>query len=149
MDYWKLLTVLVAIFAVYIAYQQFRLQRERIKLDLFEKRFQVFAASRKLLSIILIDASLDLKDLFEYRGAVAEATFLFGEDITGYLEEIDKKALRMHSLHEKLNGIPPGEERSKIVEEKHEALRWLTDQLPELKRRFAPYLKFGSLRSWF
>ena len=117
LDYWKLLTVLLAVFAAYIAYQQFRLQREKFKLDLFEKRFQVFAASRKLLSIILQDARLELKDLFEYRGAVAEAAFLFGEDITTYLREIDKKALRMHSLHDKLKGISPGEERSKIVEE--------------------------------
>ena len=91
MDYWKLLTVLVAAFAVYIAYQQYRIQKERFKLDLFERRFEVFASTRRLLSIILRDAKFDLKDLFAYRADVAEATFSSDEDITNYLEKIYKE----------------------------------------------------------
>jgi hypothetical protein len=83
----ELLTVLVAGFAVYIAYQQYRLQREGFKLDLFEKRFAVFAASRNLLSIVLRDARINSDDLFEYRVAVSEATFLFDEDLSKYLEK--------------------------------------------------------------
>ncbi|MBI4190997.1 MAG: hypothetical protein HY525_10725 [Betaproteobacteria bacterium] len=47
MDFWKLLTLLVAVFATYVAYRQYALGRERFKLDLFEKRFAVFAATRR------------------------------------------------------------------------------------------------------
>ena len=58
LDYWKLFTVLVAIFVACVSFQQYRINREKFKLDLFEKRFAVFAATRKLLSIVLRDAKL-------------------------------------------------------------------------------------------
>ncbi|MGB7543654.1 MAG: hypothetical protein WBM28_16765 [Burkholderiales bacterium] len=141
-DVWKLLAVLLAGFAGYIAYQQFRLGREKFKLDLFEKRFSVFAATRKLLSIILTEANVSLEQLFEYRAAVAEATFLFESDITGYLEEIDKKAFRFRFTNEQMRIVPVVENRDKVVEENYVILGWLTDQLPLLKLKFAPYLKF-------
>ena len=86
-DFWKLVTVLIALFAAYVAYQQFRLGREKFKLDLFEKRFQVFAAARRLLSHVLTDANLELTTLFEYRAGIAEATFLFDDGLTTYLRE--------------------------------------------------------------
>jgi hypothetical protein len=88
-DYWKLTTLVLATFAAYVAYEQYRLGRERFKLELFEKRFGVFAAIRLLLSHIIRDGQLnDLKYVWEYRAAIGEAKFLFNEDITDYLEDI-------------------------------------------------------------
>ena len=141
-DVWKLLTVLLLGFAAYIAYQQFRLGREKFKLDLFEKRFAVFAATRRLLSIILTEANVSTAQIFEYRAAVAEATFLFDSDITDYLEEIDKKALHFRFTNEQMRVVPAVENRDKLVEDNYSLLGWLTDQLPMLKLKFAPYLKF-------
>lgn len=142
LGYWKLVTILVAVFVAYVSYRQYRIDREKFKLDLFEKRFTVFSAARKLLSIVLRGAKADLKDLFEYRAAVAEATFLFDEDITDYLDEIDKQFLRLHTTEAKLKGDLVAEERNKLIDENDKTLGWLIDQLPELKTRFSPYLKF-------
>jgi len=145
LDFWKLVTILVAAFAAYVAYQQFRLGREKFKLDLFEKRFSVFAGTRRLLSRILADGDIKLENFFEFRAAVAEATFLFGTDITVYLDEIDKKALRLNSLREEMRPLPVGDERTRLAGEISDTLGWLTGQLPELRVRFAPYMKF---RMW-
>jgi hypothetical protein len=144
-DIWKGLTALIAVALAYTAYQQYRIARERFKLELFEKRFSVFAATRTLLSHVLTNANVSMEQFFEFRRAVAEATFLFEADITNYLSEIDKKALYLHTTHELMSQRPPAENRQKIVEEHHQLLKWLTDQLPELKPKFAPYLKF---RAW-
>jgi hypothetical protein len=144
-DFWKLLTLLVAAFATYVAYRQYALGRERFKLDLFEKRFAVFAATRRLLSHVLHDADVSLEQLFEYRAGVAEATFLFDSDITDYLKSIDEKALRLRTIMETMKALPVGEARTKAAGEVSEATQWLTEQLPELKNRFSPYLKF---RTW-
>ena len=84
-DVWKGLTLLIGTGVGVVSYQQFRLAREKFKLDLFEKRFSVFAAARRLLTVVLSEANVTLPHLFEYRAAVAEATFLFGKDITDYL----------------------------------------------------------------
>ena len=141
-DIWKLLAILLAGFGGYIAYQQFRLGREKFKLDLFDKRFSVFAATRRLLSIILTEANVSLEQLFEYRASVAEATFLFDSDITDYLDEIDKKAFRFRFTREQIEVVPAVENRPKLVDEHHHIQTWLTDQLPILKVKFGPYLKF-------
>ena len=53
--------------------------REKSKLDLFEKRFSVYKAARKFLSIILRDAKIELADLFEYLGNTQDAVFLFDQ----------------------------------------------------------------------
>ena len=144
-EVWKGLTLLVGAGVVYVALQQFFLAREKFKLELFEKRFAIFAATRKLLSIILTEANLTLAQLFEYRAAVAEAAFLFDSDITNYLDEIDKKALRFHFTNDRIRQQPAVENYQQFVDENFQLLTWLTDELSQLKGRFAPYLKF---RAW-
>ena len=43
-----LLTPAVAVFGIFIAYRQWRLAQEKLKLDLFDKRFEVYEAAREL-----------------------------------------------------------------------------------------------------
>ncbi len=145
MDFWKLVTILIAAFATYVAYRQWALGREKFKLDLFEKRFAVFAATRRLLTHVLAATNVSLEQLFEYRAGIAEATFLFDEDITDYLTSIDDKALRLRTTMEIMAPLPVGDARTRAATEAGELVQWLTDQLPELKIRFARYLKF---RTW-
>jgi len=75
LDYWKVLTTfltfLVALFVALIGYQQYRINLEKFRLDLFEKRFSVFVATRKLLFIVQRETKAEYKDLFEFRASVA------------------------------------------------------------------------------
>jgi hypothetical protein len=142
LDFWKLVTVALAAFVAYVEYRQYRLGHEKLKLALFEKRFSVFAGARKLLSQILTGANVTLEQLFEYRASIAEASFLFGEELTDYLEKIYKKALDLRYLHEKMEPLPAGEERTKVAGEIRGTLEWLIEQLPRLKQEFSTYMKF-------
>lgn len=105
-------------------------------------RFAVFAATRRVLSDVLADAKFSTKQLFAYRGAIAEATFLFGSDITDYLDEIDHKLVRMIYTSGQIAVRPVVPNYQELMEEDAYLLEWLTDQLPELKSRFSPYMKF-------
>ncbi len=126
-----------------MAYQQFRLSREKFKLDLFEKRFAVFAEARTFLTHILHNPSLrTLEPLWEYRAAIGEASFLFDDDLTRYLEEIYKQGLKLHTDGETMEPLPTGPERTRLANELQQNRTWLTDQLPELRIRFTPYMKF-------
>ena len=88
-DVWKLLTLLIACGVAYVAYQQYLLGRAKFKLDLFEKRFAVFDATRKLLGAMASDGPGELEKVHEFRVAVTDAQFLFCSDVTDYLNEID------------------------------------------------------------
>lgn len=145
-DFWKGITALVAVVAAYLAWNQVRIAREKLKLDLFEKRFAVFAGTRRMLSLALQNANLTLQELFEFRAAIGERHFLYGDDVRTYLEEMDRQAVALHTYAEAVRQGGGGPQRQQHVERMHAALEYLTAQLPELAPRFAPYLKFeGSI----
>jgi len=121
--FWKLATMLVAVLATLVAYRQYVLGRERFKLDLFAKRFAVFAATRRVLTHVLRNADITLEQLFEYRSGVAEATFLFDDDITEYLNSIDEKALHLRTMQETMKPLSVGEARTKAAGEIAELLQ--------------------------
>jgi hypothetical protein len=145
-DYWKLTTFVLAAVAACVAYAHYRLSRERIKLELFEKRFKVFTGASLFLRRILEQGGLpDLEPLGEFRTAIEEAKFLFNEDITDYLDEIYRHAVSLHNTAKTSERLPVRSERSRLVDENAKTLAWLLDQLPELTVRFSPYLTF---RRW-
>lgn len=138
------LSVLVAALVAWIAYQQYRLAQERFKLDLFDKRFAVFEATRTFLRAIVTEAKLDLDELFRYRRETQDATFLFGPEIDCYLRSLADKALEMRAINEQFDPLPKGPERSALCAQKTKLLRELVDESTKLKDVFAPDLRLAS-----
>jgi len=141
-----LLTPVIAMFAVYIAYQQHKTARERLRLDLYNKRFSVYEALRDLLALIAREARVDLKHIFEFTGKTRDADFLFGAEVTGYIEEVRRRAIDFRYLSDKLGAdtLPAGPERDTIVEREHEHLEWFLGQFDIMQSMFRPYLRFGT-----
>jgi len=67
--------VLVAAAVAYIAYRQYSLAREKFKLDMFEKRFAVYKATQRFLTVILQDGKVDLEKLFDFRRDTQDLAF--------------------------------------------------------------------------
>jgi hypothetical protein len=137
--------VIVAIFVAVIQFRQYRTARAKFKLDLFEKRFQVFAGARRFLSTILRDAKTNLEDHSKYRAEIAEADFLFGADVNEFLKEIDRRSLNLWQCDKTREGVSDRDERVRLSKQVTEEVTWLIEQLPLLKPRFAPYMEF---RKW-
>jgi hypothetical protein len=136
------LTPLIAIIATYIAWQQWRANANKLRLDLFEKRYAVFDATRMFLSIILRDAKFEMKDFYEFRAGVSDSSFLFRNDVVEYLKKIDNEALKFKTRRDEYKDLPKGNERKRLVSEANEVFEWLINQLPELKNIFISYLGF-------
>jgi hypothetical protein len=51
-----LLTPTIAILGIYIAYQQWRTNKNRLKLELFDKRYEIFTNIKKFIANILTSA---------------------------------------------------------------------------------------------
>lgn len=98
-DYWKLTTVVLAGFGAHLAYQQHWLGREKFKLDLFEKRFAVFAGTRLFLTRpgSWMPGDCTISNRYGSTALIGAATFLFDDDITVYLEQIYKRAVSLHT----------------------------------------------------
>lgn len=83
---WTFATIAVVLFAALIALGQWLTARQKLVLDLFEKRFQVFMDLRRL-----VNEAVQLGKLTEpaaINEVLARSQFLFGEDINQPLREL-------------------------------------------------------------
>jgi hypothetical protein len=103
-------TFAIALFAAVIALGQWWTARQKLALDLFEKRFQVFLEVRKAAS-----EAFQLGKLVEpgmINETIARARFLFGDDVTEPLKKFHQLAIGLE-----LNEPSTGHKMSQAYEE--------------------------------
>lgn len=139
-----LLTPAIAIIATYIAWQQWRTNQQKLNLERYDRRLHVYEEVRKILSIISRDADVDYPDLIEFRTSVSEADFLFGPEISKYLDEIFERGLKLRRWNKQYRDStqekPEGYDHQKVVNGMDEELTWLTEQFGPAKEKFRKYL---------
>jgi len=136
-----LLSPLVAVIAATILYWQFRLEKRRFRMDLYDKRYPVYSATMQFLSSIAQDATVSQEELFKFLRNSKDKDLLFGNDVQEYLEKLYKKGVRLNYLKKKLEHEPVGEKRTKLVEEESDLVEWFINQFEESKTLFGVYLK--------
>ena len=107
---------------------------------------QVYEATRKFLSIILREARFEETQLFEFYAGTSDAEFLFDSAVVAYLEQLRKRAVHMRTAQRVYEHMPVGDERSRHVQNEHDDLVWLTDQLTAMSKVFSPYLAFSHVK---
>lgn len=90
-------TFLTAIVVAYIAVQQYILAKAKLKLDLFERRLKIFNALEVFLATIQ-KPDIGFSDLNNFHYETSESSFLFGDDVRDYLENVSKKAAQLHAV---------------------------------------------------
>ena len=139
-----LLTPLIAVITAYIAWQQWKTNQQKLKLEKYERRLHVYEEVKKILSIILRDANASTDDLLRFRTTVSEADFLFRSEIIEYIDEIYKRGLKLRRWNQKYRDYtqtkPESSDHNKVVEEMHNELTWLTEQFDPAKEKFRKYL---------
>ncbi len=142
-----LLTPLIAVIAVYIAWQQWKTNRQKLNLEKYDRRLHVYEEVRKILSIILRDAKVNQEELLKFRTSVSEADFLFGPEIPEYIDEIYKHGLNLWKWNQQYRDftqkVPDGYDHNKVVKEMHKELEWLREQYQPAKEKFKKYLNLS------
>ena len=139
-----LLTPVIAVVATYIAWQQWKTNRQKLVLDRYDRRLHVYEEVRKILSIILRDARASYDDLLKFRTAVSEADFLFGSEISAYIDEIYRRGVQLESWSLQYCDFtkqPPEDyDHQKVCDGMHSELTWFTKQFEPAKEKFKKYL---------
>ena len=143
-----LLTPTIAVIATYVAYQQWRVNKTRLDLDLYDRRLAIYKAVDVFYGEVGTEGTAKYPMVFQLRYATAEAPFLFPAEIERHLKEIYDKAMRIAALREQTYpasgepGLPVGDARSKACEEEGELVLWLLQNAKaESRKRFGKYLK--------
>ena len=107
----------------YIAWQQLQTARNKFRLDLFNRRFPVFEAAMKLVSIAVQKGDVSDEAQREFLIATKGVQFLFGQKLQDYCDTLAKEAVSLHVGY-KLIDLPPGDEPAKNAEHKKRIEAW-------------------------
>jgi hypothetical protein len=148
--FFSIATLFLSIAVVVIAWQQWRVAESKLRLDLFDRRYKVYDATRKFLSVIIREARFTNSDLFEFNAGTSDAQFLFKPDVAEYLAEIRRQALHLRTTRELLKKPRiTDDELARLAQAENDDLSWLGDQIIAMTKVFAPYLGFANVRSRF
>ena len=137
---------MIAILGVYIAYQQYRINKQRLRHETYKRRLAVYKCAQRYLSEIFRDGKTTFDRALQFNSEASESAFLFDKSVQNKIDKIFKKSLDMAATREEMypsdgsSGLPVGDERSKVARKHSELLRWHTEQLKETRPSFAKKL---------
>ena len=137
------LSLLVAALVGWVGVLQYRIAHERLKLDLWEKRYAIYKGAQKFLSLVMQEGTADMKELMGFFHDTQDAYFLFRPDMAEYLSSLYKRGVELRTMRKVYEPKDVGEERSRLCEKEARLLKELGDDLSQLKIRFGPYLKLA------
>ena len=129
----------IAFFGAYISYKQWQLGQYKLKHDLFERRWLIYAAAHDAIATSIHGSSSERLDTFKnLKVKILSAKFLFPIDIFNYLNEIADQIYKLKILEDSVGRVV--EDRSDVTK-KHEAVyKWLESQPTLLAEKLSPYL---------
>ncbi|WP_417375876.1 hypothetical protein [Gimesia maris] len=137
------LTPTIAIITTYIAIQQYKVNKQRLRHELYTKRLAIYKCLQSHLRSIISKANTSLEQNSFFTNETAEALFLFGRTVQQNVEEINKKSIDLYVLGVKLEVTDLSKEkRDELVQQKKKLLLWFSDQVDVSKKVFAGEMSF-------
>jgi hypothetical protein len=136
-----LLTPIIAILAAYIAWQQWHTNRNKLKLDLFDRRFQILENVRKFIAPILTSGTVEHGADIQFLRDTKSARFLFQDDakILSLINEIYERAVRLDTL-EKTEKGGSHQTLTNNLNKQNEIKEWYAEKLTTIDDIFKKYL---------
>lgn len=143
-----LLTPLIAMVAVYIAWQQWQTNRQKLILDRYDRRLRIYEEVRKILSTVVRDAKASTDDLVKFKTAVSEADFLFGPEVTSYIDEIYSRGINLwrwsDEYRDSTQQTPLHYNHAEVCGGMQEERQWFVQQFQPAKLLFMKYLNVSA-----
>jgi len=87
-----LLTPTIGTIAAYVAWQQYRLAKQKHDIEIFNRRMQIYKITIAFLAKCEKTYSISEDDFYVWLRDIAEAEFLFGKEILDLIEDIEDTA---------------------------------------------------------
>ena len=124
------------------AYKQWKTARNKLKLDLFEKRFEVYEAGIQLIREIVSPSAGDGKRLTELTKEISGAKWLLNEQIAQHLNELLTRAWKRLALERDLDehGISMEQREQEISEYQIDVQAFVSKERAKLDAQFDKFL---------
>jgi hypothetical protein len=135
--------LVISLFGLLIARWQLRISREKLRHDLYDRRFAIYAAFHELL-VALCEQDDASSALRRASAARAHAPFLLDAPLVTFLDRLYEDAFRVHATTKLLRDgnawSSPVERASKAAEVSEHKLR-LLERIKELVGEFERFLR--------
>lgn len=139
-----LLTPTVAVLGSFIAYRQWCTAQNKLKLDLFERRIEIYDTARSFLGGAIGASKVKETLVADFLVDISSARWLLSEEIYEYFEkELSEKVQEVIFFDIEIESLPDGEERTQKVIARAELKRWLLKQRDVLDEKFSPFLQMN------
>lgn len=146
-----LLTPLIAVIAAYIAYQQYRLNKTKMKRETYDRNLKVYRATLLFISRIVFESgfgsgSLTQDEVRKFYSETCECRFLFDSKLHQYIDELYMNGNTLVDLGgqiEKLRNKGSSVENPWLDNRMNEAEKinqWFVEEYNLLDSFFAPYI---------
>ena len=137
-----LLTPTIAIIGSFVALQQWKTNRARLKHELFDRRYEQFSVVSCFLGSIMSHGRALESEQQKFLSGTRGMRFTFDKEISEYIDEtVWHLAMDLECLRAEIEGVPVGEERSTNVKKQSEIKKQLNKELRELEEKFSKYLQ--------
>lgn len=114
-----------------------------VSLEAYDRRVPYYRTTREFVRNIIVEAKVELQQIFKFAADTDEALFLFDETIDDYLSLLYKKAIRFRTIGVLLRGAYQDQDVGALARENEEVLGWFLEQFKEMRVRFAPFLRLA------
>lgn len=119
-----------------------RTAKNKLKLELFDRRLVIYNAVTTMLGQLAVNGNLSSDDKRNYWVGINGAHWLFEAHVVNYLEEtIWNQMVDFDLMKSELENLDERHCRKTAAELKSKARKTLLDQRPVLDQMFEPYLK--------
>ena len=133
-------TIIAAFSAVtvtgYFAFRQWQTAQEKLRLDLFDKRFALYEELRAA----VVRRGIDQNSVLDFKRATSRAQFLFGREVQTFLDEIAKDLSHVMVLQNRQPSAVAEDQSEVSKAELLARLNRLTDFFKDFDELVAPYM---------
>lgn len=138
-----LLVPLIALFAAYIAYQQYQAAKLKLKMDLFERRFALFETVFDFICHVAAGQKVTAADVIKLDEAKLVSFFVFHGEVPKYIQTVREKAESvtvLNSQAEQIAKLGGSDALTQKRQTQDAEVAWFAEQREKCRNVFEPYL---------
>lgn len=138
--------VVVGVFAVAGWFNAWQWKKHAKRAELYNQRYQIYSAFRKLLSLATAYGALKQSEIDEFMESTDQAQFLLGPEFERFRNKLFENAVELNILNKKVEQVGNGLSTSEhyVIEQRQAIFDWISSVSDGLKDRFGSALDLSS-----
>nr|CAP47836.1 putative integron gene cassette protein [uncultured bacterium] len=144
-----LLTPVIAISMLYIAYQQWQTNRIKLRKELYDQRLLIYTSTIELIYTIQSLGHANHEQHLKFSRETSNSVFLFGKEVNQHLKERNDKTPRLRHTSESIQRLSKNPDKNskklgELADLESEIFNWFVKQPNIVETKFKKYLDLST-----